>query len=449
MNKKPNILFVFSDQQRWDTVGCYGQPLDITPNLDQMASEGIRMKNAFTCQPVCGPARSCLQTGKYASEVGCYRNAIALPLDVKTVPMYLSEVGYEVGYIGKWHLASTHGESNEDIGEACEYETIAIPLERRGGFKDYWVAADVLEYTSHGYDGYMYKDMEKIEFTGYRVDAQTDYVLDYLDQYNGEKPFFLFTSYLEPHHQNDHQCYEGPDGSKEKYQGYIPPEDLKAYQSEGDWEANYPDYLGCCASLDANLGRIRRKLQEMGIADNTIIIYTSDHGSHFKTRNSEYKRTCHESAIHIPMIINGPGFKGGKVLDDMISLIDLPATILYAAGIEQPEDMQGAPLQKLVQGNKRDWPEDIFLQISESQVGRAIRTHKWKYSVSAPHKDGGLDAKSDHYVEEFLYDLEKDPHEKNNLVKDPAYVKVRKELANRLKKRMVEAHEDEPIILPA
>ncbi len=182
---------------------------------------------------------------------------------------------------------------------------------------------------------------------------------------------------------------------------------MKAYQSEGDWEANYPDYLGCCASLDANLGRIRRKLQEMGIADNTIIIYTSDHGSHFKTRNSEYKRTCHESAIHIPMIINGPGFKGGKVLDDMISLIDLPATILYAAGIEQPEDMQGAPLQKLVQGNKRDWPEDIFLQISESQVGRAIRTHKWKYSVSAPHKDGGLDAKSDHYVEEFLYDLEK------------------------------------------
>lgn len=149
------------------------------------------------------------------------------------------------------------------------------------------------------------------------------------------------------------------------------------------------------------------------------------------------------------MIINGPGFKGGKVLDDMISLIDLPATILYAAGIEQPEDMQGAPLQKLVQGNKRDWPEDIFLQISESQVGRAIRTHKWKYSVSAPHKDGGLDAKSDHYVEEFLYDLEKDPHEKNNLVKDPAYVKVREELANRLKKRMVEAHEDEPIILPA
>ncbi len=206
----------FSDQQRWDTVGCYGQPLDITPNLDQMASEGIRMKNAFTCQPVCGPARSCLQTGKYATEVGCYRNAIALPLDVKTVPMYLSEVGYEVGYIGKWHLASTHGESNEDIGEACEYETIAVPLERRGGFKDYWVAADVLEYTSHGYDGYMYKDMEKIEFTGYRVDAQTDYVLDYLDQYNGEKPFFLFTSYLEPHHQNDHQCYEGPDGSKEK-----------------------------------------------------------------------------------------------------------------------------------------------------------------------------------------------------------------------------------------
>ncbi|QUH27604.1 sulfatase-like hydrolase/transferase [Vallitalea guaymasensis] len=449
MKRKPNILFIFSDQQRWDTVGCYGQPLDITPNLDDLAKDGVRIENAFTCQPVCGPARACLQTGKYATETGCYRNAIALPLDANTVPRYLSQAGYEVGYVGKWHLASTGYDSNEDIGEVCNYETTAIPPERRGGYKDYWVAADVLEYTSHGYDGYMFKDMEKVEFKGYRVDATTDFVLDYLDGYTGEKPFFLFTSYIEPHHQNDRNRYEGPDGSKERFKDYVPPKDLVCNTEKGDWEENYPDYLGCCASLDENVGRIRKKLRELGLEEDTLIIYTSDHGSHFRTRNKEYKRSCHESAIRVPMILNGPGFRGGKVVKELVSLIDLPATILNSAGVEQPEDMQGYPIQEVVDGKEVKWQQEVFLQISESQLGRAIRTDKWKYCVTAPDKSGGMDSHSDTYVETFLYDLEKDPCELTNLVKDPAYVKVREELASRLIKRMKEAKEEEPVILSA
>ncbi len=103
----PNIVFIFSDQQRWDTVGCYGQALPLTPHLDQMAKDGVRFANAFTNQPVCGPTRAVLQTGRYATEVGCWRNGLALPLDEPTIAKLLARAGYETGYIGQWHLASS------------------------------------------------------------------------------------------------------------------------------------------------------------------------------------------------------------------------------------------------------------------------------------------------------------------------------------------------------
>jgi len=440
MNKRPNIIFFFTDQQRWDTAGCYGQKLNVTPNLDKMAEKGVLFQNAFTCQPVCGPARACIQTGKYATQTGCYRNDIALPLNAKTIAHYFSEAGYEVGYIGKWHLAST--------GKEFDFKTKPVPPERRGGYKDFWLAADVLEFTSHGYDGYMYDGrMNKVEFKGYRADCITDFVLDYLKTRDGQKPFFLFISYLEPHHQNDRNRFEGPIGSKERFKDFEVPGDLVG--TEGDWRENYPDYLGCCASLDYNLGRIIGQLKELGMAEDTVIFYTSDHGCHFKTRNREYKRSCHDSCIRIPMVAYGPGFKGGKVIDELVSLMDVPATLLACGGIEKPEDMQGRPLQELVEGRAKDWPKEVFLQISESQVGRAIRTKKWKYSVVAPDKNGWNDSCSDVYVEEYLYDLEQDPFEKNNLVDDPAFADIRKELAEILKRRMAEAGEAVPEILPA
>lgn len=446
--QSPNIIFVFSDQQRWDTVGCYGQKLNVTPNLDKMAQKGVRFENAFTCQPVCGPARSCLQTGKYATETGCYRNNIALPLGEKTIAHWFSENGYEVGYIGKWHLASTGDDSNEEIGEHCDYTSSPIPPERRGGYKDYWLASDVLEFTSHGYDGHMFDaNMNKVEFKGYRADCITDFALEYLRTRTLEKPFFLFLSFIEPHHQNDHNRYEGPEGSKERFKDFEVPGDLTG--TEGDWCENYPDYLGCCASLDYNTGRIMEELKELGIAENTVVFYTSDHGSHFKTRNTEYKRACHDSCIRIPMIAYGPEFKGGKTVSELVSLIDIPPTLLACAGIDKPETMRGRQLQDLLQGKAADWPGEVFLQISESHVGRAIRTGKWKYSVRAYDKDGWKDSHSDSYIEEFLYDLENDPYELNNLVRHPDYNYVRKDLAEILKKRISEAGEQAPQIYPA
>ncbi len=460
--KKPNIIFFFTDQQRWDTVGCYGQKLDVTPNLDRMAAEGVKFEYAFSCQPLCGPARSALQTGKYPSKTGCFRNNVALPLDQKTIAHWFTEAGYEVGYIGKWHLASNGGPfkghlgkgfraekiNDPKIGMEYDYRKKPIPKERRGGWKDYWLAADMLELTSHGYDGYMFDgDMNKVEFKGYRVDCQTDFALNYLRTRNKEKPFFLFLSFLEPHHQNDHYRYEGPKDSKEKFKDYEVPGDL--VDTEGDWRENYPDYLGCCNSLDYNLGRVLDELKKLNMGDNTIIFYTSDHGSHFRTRNKEYKRSCHEASIRVPMIVKGPGFSGGKVINNMVSIIDIPPTLLTCAGIEKPDVMDGKSLQTLVSSKSEDWPEEIFFQISETQVGRAIRTKKWKYYVAAQDKDGHMDIDSDIYVESELYDLENDPYEKNNLVQDPSCRKVKKELSKKLKHYINQIEGKSSDIVPA
>jgi len=147
------------------------------------------------------------------------------------------------------------------------------------------------------------------------------------------------------------------------------------------------------------------------------------------------------------MIVCGPGFTGGKLIDNLVSLINIPPTVLTCGGIEIPHYMRGRALQDLVDGRIDGWQEEVFLQISESRCGRAIRTKKWKYSVQAPGKSG-RDPDSDVYVEEFLYDLEHDPHERLNLVTDYDYEHVRTELAEILVRRMGEAGEEIPTILP-
>ena len=434
----PNILFILSDQQRWDTVDCYGRPIfpGLTPNLDRMAGEGVMFQHAFTPQPVCGPARSCLQTGQYATETGFHTNHRGLRDGQRALAHWMSESGYQVGYVGKWHLSMRWDET----GNAG---TQPIPVERRGGYSDYWLAAETLEYTSHGYEGFLYDiNDQRVDFEGYRVDRTADFVIDALrdlNQRNHSRPFFLFASFIEPHHQNDLNRYIGPIGSKEKFRDYNIPGDLE--NAAGFWEKQLPDYLGCCESLDQNVGKILAELNSLGISDDTIVIYTSDHGDHFGTRNSESKRSPHEASIRVPLIIRGPGFEGGRIVDELVSLIDLPPTVLAAGDIEAPAQMRGHPLQKLLQEGPGDWPSDVFVQISESMVGRALRTDRWKYSIHAPDRDPVHDASSDRYEEYCLYDLQNDPHERNNLVDFKNHEDLRKELAERLRQRMKEAGE--------
>lgn len=436
---KPNIIFYFSDQQRWDTCGCYGQKLEVTPNLDELAKNGTLFENAFTCQPVCGPARACLQSGQYATKTGCFKNGIALPQDIKTLASYFNDDGYETAYVGKWHLATDDAKT--------DYKTTAIPKELRGDYQDYWMASDVLEFTSHGYNGYVFdKNNEKHEFIGYRADCINNYAIDYIRNKESDKPFFMFISQIEPHHQNDRGIYEGPDGSKEKFANFEVPGDLEG--TVGNFMQNYPDYLGQCNSLDYNVGKLIDTLKDKGIFDNTIIIYTSDHGSHFCTRNKEYKRSCHESSIHIPMIAYGGKFTGGNKIKELVSLIDLPATLLDCAEIDVPKHFDGNSLLALVDSSEENWKKEVFLQISESQVGRCIRTDRFKYSVRATDKDGVKDASSDVYYEDFLYDLQNDPHERINLIEHKDYAKTREELKAILQRNIKEIESMDVQILP-
>ena len=439
--KRPNIIFYFTDQQRWDTMGCYGQRLPITPNLDRIAAEGCRFDGAFTCQPVCGPARACLQTGLWPTETGCFRNDIELPRNVPTLAGALNEAGYKTAYVGKWHLAS-----NRDKG--LLNRTGPIPKDLRGGYSDDWMAADALEYTSHGYNGFVFdKENQRVDFTGYRVDCINDFAVDYIHRQDGQQPFFLFVSQLDPHHQNDHNRYEGPDGSKRRFADYDVPGDLMGH--EGDWRENFPDYLGQCNRIDEAVGRMVDALKDQGLWENTIFIYTADHGSHFRTRNEEYKRSCHDGCTHIPLIIHGPGFNRRAVIKELVSLMDLPATILDCAGASRPAGFHGRSLRPLASGEADDWENAVFMQISESQVGRAVRTPDWKYSVRAHGKNNRTDMDSDTYTEDFLYDLTSDPHEQNNLIADPAFAPVRDKMRALLLDKMAKAGEKRPTILPA
>jgi len=183
--------------------------------------------------------------------------------------------------------------------------------------------------------------------------------------------------------------------------------------------------------------------------ENTILVYTADHGSHFLTRGreAEYKRTCHDASIHIPLIITGPGFKGGNVVENVVSLLDVPATLLACAGIERPEGFRGRDLRVLTDEQTPDWDETAFLQISESRVGRAIRTPEYTYAVRAPG-DGYRVFASDVYYEEFFYVLKEDPYQQNNLAADPAWAQTRAQLAQVLCQKMEQAGETPPEIRP-
>lgn len=426
--RQPNVIVFFTDQQRWDSTGVHGNPLDLTPNFDRMAQQGTDVHYSFTCQPVCGPARSCLQTGMYATQTGVWKNSRTLALDAMTLARYFNQAGYATGYIGKWHLAGQE----------------PVPQEQRGGY-DYWLASNLLEFTSGPYDLVMYdNDNQPVKLPGYRVDAQTDAAIRYIDDHQHD-PFFLFLSYIEPHHQNDMDDYPPPDGYRGRYSGKHIPPDLAALG--GSTHAHLGGYYGMIKRLDEALGRLLDALKSLDLLDNTIVLFTSDHGCHFKTRNAEYKRSCHESSIRVPTAIRGPGFEGGGRLRQLVSLIDLPPTLLDAAGIPVPAHMQGRSILPLLRGVTADWPEEVFIQISESQIGRALRTARWKYSVVAPGLDGNSAPGADHYVEEYFYDLAADPHELTNLVNQAAYREIKTRLRTRLIAHMVAAGEAAPIIV--
>ena len=424
---RPNVLFVLTDQQRWDTVGEHN-PMDLTPRLDEMARDGTTYEQAISPQPLCAPARASLQTGQYATDHGVWKNGIALPDDAPNLGRCFADAGYDTGYVGKWHLSTTG--------------TDPTPRDQQAGY-DYWRAADILEFTSHPEEGYVHdEDGNRIEFEGYRVDAMTDFAETFVRR-DREDPFFCFLSYLEPHHQNDMEAYVAPEGYAEQYANPWVPPDLR--DVPGDWYESLPDYYGACRRIDECFGRLLDVLEEEGIAEETVVVFTSDHGSHFRTRNEEYKRSCHESSIRVPAVVRGPGFEAGASVSELVNLIDLPPTLLSAAGIEVPAEMDGRDLRAL-RDDGAEWRDSVFVQVSESAIGRALRTNRWKYGVYDPDADGGEAPDSETYRERYLYDLRADPYEQVNLVGHDDYRSVADDLRSRLRERIEAVEGRDPTI---
>jgi arylsulfatase A-like enzyme len=412
MPKQPNVVVVLTDQQRHDTSGLHGNPMGLTPNFDRLAMAGTHVFNSFACQPLCGPARAALQTGKWATETGVFRNELTLDPGAETLPRVFARAGYDTAYIGKWHLAAQE----------------PVPPHLRGGWQD-WLGANNLEFCSDAYDCVLYDgEGQARKLPGYRVDAMTDAAIRYIDTHQ-DRPFLLFLSFLEPHHQNHTDDYPPPDGYRQAMDAHLwTPPDLVALGGSSPW--HLAGYYGMVRRLDEAFGRLMDALKSLGMVENTIVLFTSDHSCHFKTRNTEYKRSCHESAVRVPTMLTGPGFNGGGRVTGLFSTPDIAPTLIDAAGLEVPAAMTGRSILPLVRDARAEWRQDVFFQISETETGRAIRTHRWKYGVTSDyhHDRPG----SDSYREAYLYDLDADPHEMVNLIGMNSFASVTADLRDRL-----------------
>jgi arylsulfatase A-like enzyme len=443
--RKPNIVLYISDQFRWDMVSAYGlNPMHLTPNLDAMAQRGTLFRSHITNQPVCAPSRAALFTGQYQNKHGVWRNGPGLTANAITLATELRKAGYTANYIGKWHLAPRQPgkEANTDRGRVAPNE--------RGGFLDFWEGSNELEWTSHPYEGELYDGAGKaIPFSDiYRADFITQRAKQFLNTVHG--PFLLVISQLEVHQQNDCNCFVAPKEYAGKYSNPFVPGDLRALP--GDWQKQLPDYCGAVKSIDDSVGEIRKTLAGRGLEDDTIFLFLSDHGCHFRTRNAEYKRTAHESSIHVPLVIEGPGFNRSLEIPELTSQIDITPTLLSAAGVPVPVSMQGRSFLPLLDRKVKDWPNEVYVQMSEAGTGRALRTPEWTYAVMSPGSSRTPSAASDHYQEEYLYNLRADPHQLLNLAgrrDNPELVhafgippqQAAAELRERLLARMVEAGE--------
>ncbi|MBC9987921.1 arylsulfatase [Haloferax sp. AS1] len=423
---------IVTDQHRWDTVGAHGSPMDLTPNIDQLAAEGLRFDNAVTPQPVCGSSQSVIHTGRYATETGVWRHSLPLADGERTLAHYFAENGYETGFVGSWHLAGTFDEP--------------VPTSHRGGYEDFWIGADVPEFMTQPTEGMLFDENgEPVTFDKYRADAFADFAIDAIETLS--EPFFLMVGFLEPHDQNDQQTFVAPEGYAERYRNnpYVPP-DLR--DRPGNWFNELPDYYGAVERIDECIGRLTDTLARTGVRDETIVAFTSDHGCHFRSRPGEYKRTCHDASVHVPAVLQGPGIDAGRVVERTVSLVDWAPTILDAAGNDVPESMHGHSLLD----NDHPRMGEAFIQLSGSEIGRAIRTDRWKLGVSAPTltgwRGGKAEKSSDHYVERYLYNLARDPAEQVNLVGRPEYRAVFERLRDRLLEYIRDVEGEDPTIDP-
>ena len=354
-------------------------------------------------------------------------------------------------YVGKWHLAPETGDPDE--------RPQSVPRNARGGYQQ-WLGANVLEFCSRPYDTRLYDEHDREVFLpGYRVDALTNAAIEMIGRHRAQEPgqpFLLFLSHLEPHGQNTDGAYRAPVGTRQRYEGRWTPPDLNLPSLDPDYPhlggesaGQMGDYWAMVKRLDDAFGRLMDALISLDIADETIVVFASDHGAHFGTRNANNKCSPHEVSIRVPGLLHGGPFTGGGRVEELTSLIDIAPTLLDACDLPTPDTMQGASMLPLVRGARANWRDAILVQISVAQISRAVRTRRWKYAVSAPQLNPMRDSHADEYVETELYDLETDPYEMINLIGYTSHRATADGLRERLLRCLGEAGEALPAIRSA
>jgi len=418
----PNVIVVLPDQWRASAFGFAGDPNVKTPNLDALAGESIRCVNAVAGMPVCCPSRASFMTGQRPLTHGVFLNDVPLATDVPTLAKSLLAAGYDTAYIGKWHLDG-HGRSS------------FIPRERRQGF-EYWKA---LECT-HDYNrSYYYADgPEKLEWEGYDAIAETRDAEEYLQKHaRSGKPFFLFLAWGPPH-----DPYQS---APDKFRALYPPDKLilppnvpgnKAAEIRGMMAG----YYSHCSALDDCFGGLLGTLKATGLEQNTVLVFSSDHGDLLGAHGGRNKQQPYDESIRIPLLLRWPDGFGTRPrqVDAPINSEDLMPTILGLCGVPIPKSVEGLDYSGYLRGgaNPSDGATLIscvapFGQWSRKRGGReyrGVRTPRYTYVRDL---DGPW----------LLFDNEKDPYQLDNLVGRPESAALQSEMDVTLKKKLAATHD--------
>lgn len=455
-NKQPNIVFIMSDDHAAHAMSCYGSKINTTPNLDRIADEGMRFDNCFCTNSICAPSRATILTGLYNHENGVKTLGDNFDSRQPTIQRILGENGYQTALIGKWHLG--HG-GHHDPADF-----------------DYW---NIFPGQGDYHDPVMIEIGEEKKVKGYATDLVTDISIDWIKNRDVNRPFMLMCHHKAPHRPWDpderhahlyedvdipepetfHDDYSGKASAAKEATMRIdrdlrvrdvkaePPEGLSQKELKSWYYQRYiKDYLRCVASVDYNVGRILDYLDEAGLTEDTIIVYTSDQGFFLGDHGWYDKRFMYEESLRMPFIIRYPrAIKAGSVTKDFALNVDFPETFLDYAGIEIPSHMQGRSLRPVLEGKTpEDWQTSMYYRYwehlsVEHKVGAhyGIRTHKYKLIYYYGEALGNADAIDEQRTPEWeLFDLDKDPYEMCNVYNDPNYaekIEVLKKELYRLK----------------
>ena len=429
--KRRNVVFILTDDHRYDAMGFAGHPFLETPHLDSIAADGVHIKNAFVTTSLCSPSRASILTGLYTHKHRVIDNNRLVPDGTIFFPQYLQRSGYSTAFFGKWHMGGHHDDP-------------------RPGF-DRWVSfRGQGQYLSPGPRYTLNVDGERVPQKGYITDEMTDYAIDWLDEQKpSEQPFFMYLSHKAVHSNfTPAQRHQGryadanldflPRGEGVTAQSNAPRwvRDQRnswhgidfSYHSDKGLDYLYRRYCETILAVDDSVGRVKAKLKQMGILDETLIVYMGDNGFMWGEHGLIDKRVSYEASIRVPMIMQCPElFDGGQVIDQVVGNIDVGPTVLRAAGLETPNYMDGRSFLDLPNHPDADW-RDYFLYVyyweknfPQTPTQFALRGDRFKYITYY-----GL------WDTDELYDLTTDPGELNNLIHDPAYKSVAKDLENRL-----------------